>query len=140
MERLLQILNEEQLSCVVLQNHKIYKKSAMGIVPMIQLLDEGHLKDALVADKIVGKAAAFLMVQGKIKQVHAKVLSHPALQVLQTYGINVSYDTLVPHIINRSNTGICPMEACVKDIQDPLLGEQALRQMIQQMKTLQTSS
>ena len=58
----------------------------------------------------VGKQAADVWVEEK----------NQAMQdVLQRYGIAVSYETLVPNIINRRGDGICPFELAVTDCADP---------------------
>ena len=82
MESLMKILKEEHLSCIVSQNNHIYKEKADGIRPILTLLDKGVLKDAQIADKVIGKAAAMMLVFGGIKEVHAGVISEPALHFL----------------------------------------------------------
>lgn len=69
-------------------------------------------------DKVIGKAAAMLMVYGGVKKIHALIISEHALQILQAHNISISYDTLVPYIINRKKDGMCPMEQAVLSIQD----------------------
>lgn len=64
MESLMKILKEEHLSCIVSQNNHIYKEKADGIRPILTLLDKGVLKDAQIADKVIGKAAAMMLVFG----------------------------------------------------------------------------
>jgi iron complex outermembrane receptor protein len=64
-----------------------------------------------VADKVVGKAAAALMIIGEIKELHTHVLSTPALSLLKNTNIKVSFDKPADQIRNRTNTGFCPMES-----------------------------
>ncbi len=92
-----------------------------GIKPLLILLEDASapLHGAIVADKVVGKAAAFLFVVGKVKQLHAVVLSVPAKMVLERYGIEFTYDELTDKILNRDKTGFCPMETKVWDIETP---------------------
>ena len=52
-------------------------------------------------------------------------------------GILVSYDTLVPGIRNRENTGPCPMEYATRECQTP---EQALDAIQKTLKDLQANS
>lgn len=67
----------------------------------------------MAADRIVGRAAAFLYACMGIRELFAQVLSEGALQVLNTYQIKVNYEVLTPEIRNRKGTGICPMEEAV---------------------------
>lgn len=86
-----------------------------GIATLLQIIDKdsNELSGATVVDKVVGKAAAALMIVGGVSELHALLISQGALSLLATSDICVSYDTLTDHIINRTNTGWCPMElAC----------------------------
>lgn len=88
-----------------------------GIKTLLSL-EPGSLTGAFVADKIVGKAAAMLLVRGGTIEVYAEIISEPALEVLKKHKIICLYGTLVPNIINRDKTGICPMEEAVLGIDD----------------------
>ncbi len=68
------------------------------------------LQGAEIADKIIGKGAAALMILGGAKEVYADVISRPALSLLSDAHIEVEYAKVVPNIINRAGTGICPVE------------------------------
>ena len=72
--------------------------------------DPDCLRGASAADKVIGKAAALLFVYGGIRQVYAGVISTPALEVFQQYGVVCEYGTLVDRIQNRKGDGLCPME------------------------------
>lgn len=68
------------------------------------------MRGATIADKVVGKGAAALMILGEIKEVHADIISVPALELFKASPVTVTYDAVVPHIINRRGDGICPVE------------------------------
>lgn len=87
--------------------------NGMGVSDLLRLLNEepAALEGARLADKIVGKAAASLMVIGGVGQVYADVLSMVGFAMLSRAGIPVTYGKLVDHIINRAGTGMCPLEA-----------------------------
>ena len=113
------LLIEQQLTCVVLCETRTYTSTQRGIAPLMQWLIEGiDMQGACVADKVVGKAAAYLYVLLGVREVYAAVISRPALDVLQRYNIGIVYDMLVPAIRNRTDTGFCPMETAVLDIDD----------------------
>ena len=82
------------------------------------LCNQPALKGAVVADKVVGKAAAMMMVRGGVTEVYAEIISKPALEVLTSHNVICDYGTLVPNIINRDKTGICPMEQAVTGVDD----------------------
>ena len=122
MKEMIQILHDEGLTLVVKSSDGIiHRFTQRGVKDLLTLVTERPdvLKGALVADKAVGKAAAACMVTGGVCQVHADVMSEPALALLQTHGITTNYGTLVDHIINRAGDGWCPMERLSRDLDDP---------------------
>ncbi len=129
-ERARAILTENrQLTCVLCCGEKIHTATARGIAPMMELMDRGEdLNGFAVADRVVGRAAAFLFVLAGIRSVYTTVISEPALEILQAYAIPCSYEQLVPHIINRTGNGLCPMETAVLKINDPEDALQAIRE------------
>ena len=88
------------------------------------------VKDALVVDKIIGRAAAAACVQGGAKKVVAQVMSQDAKAFLNAHGIPAQAQTLVPMIINRKKTGMCPMEARGKALTDPKEMVAALKEAV----------
>ncbi len=122
MKQLIDILHNEGLTLVIKSSRgEISSFTQRGVKDLLTLVLECPevLKDALVADKAVGKAAAACMVVGGIKQVHADVMSEPALALLQDHGIIAEYGQLVDHIINRAGTDWCPMEKLSRDENNP---------------------
>lgn len=77
------------------------------------------LKEAIVADRVIGRGAALLLIKGGISEVFASIISKPALDVFMHHGIDVSYDTLVDNILNHSGTDICPVEKLTMTISQP---------------------
>ena len=121
-QEIVDTLLREKCSCVICSGggavHKFYGR---GVSDLYRLLatDPQMLDGAFVADKVVGKGAAALMVLGRIRELYADIISSPALLLLETYGIKVSYRLQVPNIMNRTNTGICPVETLCLDCRTP---------------------
>ena len=82
-----------------------------GVKTLLSL--QSSLIGAFVADKVVGKAAAMLLVRGGAVEVYAGVISEPALEVFKRHNVPCVFGECVPNIINRNKTGICPMEQAV---------------------------
>ncbi len=99
-------------SCVINQNGKIRTFTQRGVADLYDLLnsDDNFLHEAEIADKVIGKAAAALLIKGGIKSVFSEVISQSALALFNKHHIEVLYTELVPHIINRNNNGWCPLE------------------------------
>ena len=114
------LLPQEQHTLVLCWGDRRVTDTRRGIRPLLELLESGSsFAPFSAADKVVGKAAAFLYLLLDVKEVYAQVISQPALQVLTHRGIPTYYGTLVPAIRNRTDTGFCPMETAVWDITDP---------------------
>lgn len=92
-----------------------------GIKPLLDLYSQGRALSAFAAaDKVVGRASAFMYVLLGVKRIYAGVISEGALRVFENSGIDgVSYGERVSAIRNRAGTGTCPMESAVTDITDP---------------------
>ena len=118
LERAKELLTTEGYTCVILKGDVCYNSTKRGIAPLMSYLADGiHMQGYFAADKVVGKAAAYLYVLLEIAELYVGVISAPALEVLQRFHIPVTYDTLVPAIRNRTDTGFCPMETAVLNIQ-----------------------
>lgn len=125
------ILENENLTCVVKRGDKLLKTTDRGIKPFLLWIENGEdLQGAVAADKVVGKAAAFLMEKAGISAVYAAVLSEPAETVLKNAGIAYAFDRLVPRIQNRAGDGLCPMESAVMEIDNAETAFAALREKL----------
>ena len=104
-------------SCVIANNGKIRTFTQRGIADIYDLLNDGSnfLSHAEIADKVIGKAAAALLIKGGIKSVYSEVISQGALELFNSYDIEVHYAELVPYIINRNKNGWCPLEEKSRD-------------------------
>ena len=100
---------------------------------MNRMMAECRAAGFSAADRVVGKAAAFLYCLLKVSCVYAGVISEPALQVLQAQGIPVFYSTLVPAIKNRTGDGFCPMETAVWDLKDPKKAPDTIRETLKKL-------
>lgn len=111
MEKLIEMLRDGGHSLVI-DNGTVSAFDGRGVADLLRLLETApiFLEGALVADKVVGKAAAALMALAKVKEVYAEVVSRPALELLESNRIRVTYGEVVSNIINRTGTGLCPLE------------------------------
>lgn len=114
MHRLTEILHREKCSLAICHSdHDVTLYWQRGVKDLLDLIHTRPtlLSGAMIADKVVGKGAAALMIIGNVRQVYADVISRPALYLLQSAAIEVSYGECVANIINRAGTGICPVES-----------------------------
>lgn len=92
-----------------------------GVSDLFRLYGEhpAFLQGAEIADKVVGKAAASLMILGGVRRLQTGTISRLALELLRKYPVEVCFQQEVPHIENRSKTGWCPLESRCRDLQTP---------------------
>lgn len=135
MEKARMILEEKGYTCVLRKDERLYTTTERGVKPLVRWLTEGtDLRGFSAADKVVGKATAYLYVLLGVKEVYAHIMSVSAEEVLTRHGITAAPGKLVENIINRQGTGICPFEAAVLDIHTP---EEALAAIREKMAQLQ---
>lgn len=107
-------------TCVLCKGDIILTSSEHSLRPLIEWYASGEdMNGFSAADKVVGKAAAFLYVLLGVKEVYAPVMSERAVYTLSRYGIYPSCDTTPEAITDRSGTGICPLEQAVRNINSP---------------------
>ena len=128
------ILNEGSYTCVLRRGDITLTDDRRGIRPLMELLESGQdMSGFSAADRVVGKAAAFLYCLLCVRSVYAKVISTPALQVLQSCGIDTYYDTQVNAIRNRTGDGFCPMETAVWNLNSPEKAPDAIREALKKL-------
>ena len=117
MKQLIDRLHKEGCSCVIHNDGQTLTFNQRGVKDLLTLLKErpSLLDGAMIADKVVGKGAAALMIAGGVSEVYADVISAPALALLQKSQTAISYGECVENIINRKGTGICPVESLCLD-------------------------
>lgn len=112
MKQLIDTLKREGCSLVIRSQQHEQCFWQHGVADLLRLLHEEPqiLLDAQLADKVVGKGAAALMILGHVREVYAGIISQPALTLLLEAGVTVTYGQCVEHIINRVGTDWCPVE------------------------------
>lgn len=112
-DELIDTLHRAGCSCAICRDGHLTLCHQRGVADLLRLLTDGNetLRGAEIADKVIGKGAAALMILGGASRVWGDIISRPALTLLEGAGVRVSYGRLVDNIINRNKTGICPVES-----------------------------
>ena len=97
-EQMLRQLNEQQASLLVYNHDSLSDYHQRGVRDLLMLVQDEpeRLQGATVADKMVGKASAALMVIGGVREVHTNIICTPAKQLFQTAGVQVFFTEEVP--------------------------------------------
>lgn len=129
------ILIEEDCTCVLCGAGVVHKSHRRGVAPLLQLLDESvNTAGFSAADRVVGKATAFLYCLLGVKAVHARVMSKPAAQVLEKAGVEAAWEQLVDEIQNRQKSGPCPMEHATRNCETAQQALTAIRETLERLR------
>ena len=120
LQQLKEKLKEDEATLVAKVKGEIYESHLHGIGPILNPMKENQhfFEDAIVVDRVIGKATAMLLVLSKVKYVYAYVMSEKAKEIFDLYDIEYGYEETVPYIINRTHDGMCPMEKTVYEMTD----------------------
>ena len=134
LEQAKEILKSGNYTAVLCKGQEIYTSDLRGVKPLVIWVESGkNFGGFSAADKVVGKATAFLYLKLAVRQIYAQIISKPALNLLKDSGISITYGTLVENIINRQGNGICPFEQQVLHISDVNDAYIAIREKMHQM-------
>ncbi len=90
-----------------------------GLLPLWQAYQEEDWAGGALADRVIGRGAAFLVVAMELNSVYSLLMSSGAREVLVKANIDHGWGRMVNRIKDRSGKGICPMEALLEGIEDP---------------------
>lgn len=140
MNKYLEILEKTENSLMIYKEGKlIFESTIKGIRPHLKAINElgSKLEGTLMVDKILGRAAAFLVIYSKAGEAITMVLSTPGKQVLDKYELKYSYREEVPHIKLENGEIYCPFERMVQGIHDP---NKAYEAIVEKMNSFKDSS
>lgn len=134
LERAKKVLQARDCTCVLVRGDTIYESHDRGIRPLMQWLGSGtDCRGFAAADKVVGRATAFLYAKLGVSEVWALTMSAGAMEVLERMGIPHSCGRQVDAILNRTQDGFCPMESAVREIDDP---DEAFRVLLEKVRSM----
>ena len=134
LKKAIDLLSGGEYTCVLCKGDIILTSTERGVKPLLNWLsEEKDLSGFCVADKVAGKAAAFLYVMLGVDTVYASIMSKEAVNILSKNGIEFLYDLSVTAIRNRINTDLCPMEKALQDVEDPQAALKVIKDKIKQM-------
>ena len=124
-------IEEGSYTLVYCNEISVETSSERGVLPLVQMVRRKEtLKGFYCADKVVGKAAAFMYALLSPEELYAFVLSEKAEAVLKKYGIKYYCGEVVPAIINRKGDGFCPMETATEKADTPAVALAVLEEKL----------
>lgn len=114
------LLAQSRHTCVFCKGNQIYTSDHRGVYALVYYLSQGtKFTGFAAADRVVGKAAALLLIMAGVREVYAQVMSESALYILSYYGTFCSCAEIVPEILDYTKSKLCPLEASVANIKQP---------------------
>lgn len=108
----------------------LLKSDETGIMPLFNACEKLKITDASIADKVVGKAASLIFAYAKIKNVFTPLISQPSLDFLISSGIYPNYLKIVPNIMNKTKSDLCPWEKRMADFSNPELAYKLIKGLV----------
>jgi hypothetical protein len=122
MNQYLDVLEKSGNSLMIYKDGELlFESNLSGIRPHLKAINEhgDALEGTLMVDKILGRAAAFLVIYSKAAEAITVIVSTPGKQILEANNIKFSYREEVPHIKMKNGVIFCPFESMVQGIYDP---------------------
>lgn len=115
-------LHKHKLNLVIVKSGKVVFDTGAhglsGFLLAIKILGK-EMSGSSVADRILGRAAAFLCAYSEIASVFAVTISEGGAQTLRKNNIPYEYENLVPNILNHDRTDMCPFEQLTVGLVSP---------------------
>ena len=140
MNHYLDVLEKSGNSLMIYKDGELLFESDLGgIRPHLKAINEhgGDLEGTLMVDKILGRAAAFLVVFSKAAEAITNIVSTPGKQVLEANHLKFSYREEVAHIKMKDGVIYCPFESMVQGINDPV---EAYAAIVEKMESFRNPS
>jgi len=82
------------------------------LLPLLEYIDRftPHHQQVVIFDKIMGNAAALLLIKAGCQEVYSPLGSQLAVKTLDKYGIKYYFTEIVPYIQRPGGEDMCPME------------------------------
>ncbi len=131
-------LNNHGCSLVIVKEGRVIaRKEGRGIRPLFETVRElgEDIYGSSLADKVIGRAAAMLCIYAGIQAVYTRMASESAVSVLEDSGIAVRACEIVPAILNRDMSGLCPMEKTIDISSEPRDAVKLIEDFLERIKT-----
>ncbi len=126
-------LKESDYTLVIVKDNKVvYKSKKESVGSIVGLLenDPEILENAIVADKIIGRAVAMVCDYSSVKYCFGKIVSNGAVDIFEKRNLKYDAELIVKAIKNRDNTDLCPIEKLTLDVDDSKEGIKRIKDFL----------
>jgi len=90
----------------------LFTSAKDSLLPLVDYIDKfaSQEEGVIVFDRVVGNAAALLLVKAACRKVYSSLGSELAARTLSDHAIEYHFSETVPYIRDASRRGMCPME------------------------------
>lgn len=90
----------------------VFHSKEDGVKGLLKFIRQNnkHFRDFIVFDTKAGNAVALLCAYLKIKTIYSAVGSKIAKKTFKKFKIKFHFLKIIPNILNKTGTDICPME------------------------------
>lgn len=125
------VLRDYEASFVLASQGRILEVgTGHGVLPLVKAVERigpDGLQGAVLADKLVGRAAALVAAYAGLSAVYGQFMSQAAMGELARRGIPFTWGVEIPAVLNRSGEHLCPFEELVASAATPEEGMRRLR-------------
>jgi len=117
-----QRLTQKNLSLVIAKKSGVlFETESHGISGLLKAIKQlqNNMAGSSVADRIVGRAAALLLVYSGVVAVFAVTASDGGIEVLKNNHVFHEFRRQVPYILDSKRVDVCPFEKLVAKFSDP---------------------
>ena len=120
-QELTEELRSGEVTLIAERNGVYYRSYGPGVKPIVTPMKNSRdfFKGASVADKVIGKAAALLLILSGAEYVYGETMSEAAVSVLEADSVAYAFGQKVKYIKNREGNDMCPLEKCVSETENP---------------------
>ena len=110
----------------------VFSSRGEGLRPLLEAVEKlAHEPGGyVVADRVVGRAAALLALMLEPSEVHALVMSSGALSLLASRGVRAVARRVVEHIASEGGKP-CPFEQALRDVEEPEEAYRIVKEMLE---------
>ncbi len=115
----------------------VFSSSKKGVRPHLDAIEEvglTELKGSVMVDKIIGRAAALLILYVKAAESYALVISEGAKQLFDESGIHYGYRKQTENIKTENGVIYCPFEQMVQGIDEPEQAYHAIKSKMAELR------
>jgi len=117
-----QRLSQKNLNLVIAKNGEVlFETESHGISSLLKAIKQlqENIAGSSIADRIVGRAAALLLVYSGVVAVFAVTASDGGIEVLKNNHVFHDFRRRVPRILDSKRVDVCPFEKLVARFSDP---------------------